>query len=243
MVKVGLCGFTIGAAEYYETFPLVEVQQTFYQPPAAATLARWRDQAPAAFEFTLKAWQLITHRAESRTYRRTTEPLSPAERTQCGAFQDTPVVRRAWQRTRDCARALRATAVLFQCPASFRPVTENVDNLRRFFAALDRPPSLRLLWEPRGPWEDELVTRLCRELGLVHVVDPWQRTSLTPELTYWRLHGIRNHYHTYSDAELRSLRDRLPGNGDCYVLFNNVPRAGDAVRFLRLLAAPRAPVH
>ena len=48
--------------EYFETFPLVEVQQTFYEPPAPRTLLRWREQAPDSFEFTMKAWQLITHR-------------------------------------------------------------------------------------------------------------------------------------------------------------------------------------
>ena len=33
-VKIGLCGFTIAIGEYPRRFPVVEVQQTFYQPPA-----------------------------------------------------------------------------------------------------------------------------------------------------------------------------------------------------------------
>jgi uncharacterized protein YecE (DUF72 family) len=36
---------------------VVEVQQTFYQPPRVATLEKWRLDAPANFEFTLEAWQ------------------------------------------------------------------------------------------------------------------------------------------------------------------------------------------
>jgi uncharacterized protein YecE (DUF72 family) len=39
-LRLGLCGFTIGAAAYFRQFRLVEVQQTFYEPPADATLAR-----------------------------------------------------------------------------------------------------------------------------------------------------------------------------------------------------------
>lgn len=39
-----MCGFTIGAAAYYKKFKVVEVQQTFYDPPPRATLERWRAQ-------------------------------------------------------------------------------------------------------------------------------------------------------------------------------------------------------
>src|SRR4051794_12441603 len=65
-VRVGLCGFTMAFADYVREFPVVEVQQTFYEPPGDATLVRWRRRAPLRFEFTLKAWQLITHEASSR---------------------------------------------------------------------------------------------------------------------------------------------------------------------------------
>jgi len=55
---------------YFGRFGLVEVQQTFYKMPKLETAARWRQQAPSDFEFTLKAWQLITHPSVSPTYRR-----------------------------------------------------------------------------------------------------------------------------------------------------------------------------
>ena len=68
-IKLGMCGFTIGAATYFKKFPVVEVQQTFYDPPPLATIERWGAQAPADFEFTMKAWQVITHFGTSRTYK------------------------------------------------------------------------------------------------------------------------------------------------------------------------------
>jgi uncharacterized protein YecE (DUF72 family) len=235
MIKVGLCGFTIGASRYFEQFPVVEVQQTFYEPPSTATMMRWRAEAPARFEFTMKAWQLITHRSTSNTYRRLKTPLTAAERAEAGAFQNTKTVMRAWEKSLDCAKLLRATAILFQCPASFRPEEENVANLRAFFAKIARPKNVRLLWEPRGKWPDALILELCRELDLTHVVDPFDRDTVTPELTYWRLHGIGNHYHVYTDEELRSLRARIAPDAETYVMFNNVPRVGDAERFERLV--------
>jgi uncharacterized protein YecE (DUF72 family) len=58
VIRLGLCGWTINAEEYLATFDTLEVQQTFYEPPSRETLARWRDQAPPGFVFTIKAWQL-----------------------------------------------------------------------------------------------------------------------------------------------------------------------------------------
>ncbi|MFN2384861.1 MAG: DUF72 domain-containing protein [Thermoanaerobaculia bacterium] len=233
---MGLCGFTIGAAEYPRHFDLVEVQQTFYEPPRTLTLSRWRAAMPPGFEFTLKAWQLITHQASSRTYRRLRTPLSPGEAEECGAFRWTPVVRRAWTRTLECARLLHATAVLFQCPASFRPTEENLDNLRRFFRETGPTPGLRYLWEPRGEWETALVESICRELDLTHVVDPFQARHAWPrDFVYYRLHGVSGARHVYTDDELRKLAAMLPGQGTAYVLFNNLPRFRDARRFRRLI--------
>ena len=202
MIKVGLCGWTIGINEYFERFPVVEVQQTFYHPPEPRTMLRWREAAPIGFEFTLKAWQLITHRATSSTYRRFKGQLTESEKDDCGSFQWTDVVRKAWNTTADCARILHASSVLFQCPASFRPLDENFDRMRRFFQSVERH-GLRFLWEPRGPWPADVLLTLCRELELVHVVDPFVNQSVTPELIYYRLHGITGARHVYSDAELR----------------------------------------
>jgi uncharacterized protein YecE (DUF72 family) len=228
--RVGLCGFTIGAAEYFATFDTLEVQQTFYEPPSKLTMTRWREQAPAGFVFTIKAWQVITHRGTSKTYRRL---RSEVDLSQCGAFQLNDTVRRAWEVTRDCARVLRAKAILFQCPASFRATEENVGNMRGFFGAIERMPDVHYLWEPRGAWPDAVVGDVCRELGLVHAVDPFVRASLTPEVTYWRLHGIGSHYRSYTDEELREAASRLPGEArEAYVMFNNIPRVGDAKRFM-----------
>src|SRR5215211_3770357 len=132
-VKTGCCGFRMARREYTSHFPVVEVQQTFYQPPQTQTLERWRAEAPPDFEFTLKAWMLITHEARSPTYRRLKRALTEEEREECGAFRPTAIVREAWDVTLACAEALRARRVLFQCPASFQPTKTNVTNLRRFF--------------------------------------------------------------------------------------------------------------
>ena len=237
-VRLGLCGFTFAFGEYVREFPVVEVQQTFYDPPREATIRRWRGQAPNRFEFTLKAWQLITHDAASPTYRRLRRPLAPDEQAQVGSFRLNDVTTAAWERTLRAARLLRATAVLLQCPRSFRPTDENVERLRAFLTTVERPDGVRVLWEPRGPWPADLVRSLCTDVGLVHVVDPFVDTTVTPEQTYFRLHGTTGARHVYTDDELDRLAEMLPERPGAqpYVLFNNLPRVGDARRFRQRLA-------
>ncbi|MET1127893.1 MAG: DUF72 domain-containing protein, partial [Thermoproteota archaeon] len=66
-VLSGCCGFPLSRKRYFERFNVVEVQQTFYDPPSADTLRRWREEAPKGFVFTVKAWQAVTHPSSSPT--------------------------------------------------------------------------------------------------------------------------------------------------------------------------------
>ena len=138
LIKTGCCGFPLPKVEYAERFPVAEVQQTFYEPPRISTLQRWRALVPADFEFTLKAWQLITHTAKSPTFRRLKTKLTPSQLEQCGSFQISPTVLWAWERTRACAEALSARYVLFQCPARFICTPTNIDQVRGFFNTIER---------------------------------------------------------------------------------------------------------
>ena len=88
--------------------------------------------------------------------------------------------------------------------------------------------------ERRLRWPDDLVADLCRECRLFHDVGPFVRPSLTPELTYWRLHGNGSHYAVYKDEELKQLGEWFPGSAEVYVMFNNFPRVKDAARFREL---------
>lgn len=204
MIRVGCCGFPEARDRYFAEFPLVEIQLAFYQPPRVETARGWREKAPEGFEFTLKAWQLITHEASSPTYRRLREKIPPERLAQCGGFRPTAEVHRAWERTAEIARVLQAAVILFQCPAAFRPTAENRRNLERFFRRLPRGKA-RLAWEPRGEWRPDEVARLCRDLDLVYCVDPFQGTVPEGEIRYYRLHGITGYRHRFTDEELSRL--------------------------------------
>lgn len=232
--KVGCCGFPVSWEKYFEALGVVEIQQTFYQPPKPQTARRWRDEAPDGFEFTVKAWQLITHEASSPTYRRLRTPLSEEERRQVDAFRWTDPVRRAWETTLQTARLLGADKVLFQCPAGFKPTQEHKDRMRRFFGGIERG-GLVCIWEPRGEWRPEEIAGLCQELNLVHCVDPFQAEPATSGLGYYRLHGIGGYRHEYTDGELAQLRGYAAAGSASYFLFNNVTMWDDALRLREVL--------
>jgi uncharacterized protein YecE (DUF72 family) len=232
-VFVGCCGWQESRARYFAEFPVVELQDTFYQPPSVELASKWRSAAPEGFRFSMKAWQLITHAASSPTYRRLKEAV--AKSGACGYFRPTDEVRAAWQRTLAIARALDAVAIVFQCPASFRETPANIANLTAFFEGIERDDRL-LAWEPRGPWRAEAVREICAKLDLVHCVDPFQAQPVHGQAVYWRLHGIGGYACRYSDEELERLREmvqrqRTAGRDPVYVMFNNTNMLEDARRF------------
>lgn len=229
-VNIGTCGFGRTKGEYFDLLHCVEIQHTFYQPPQIKTLERWRTEAPGGFEFTLKAWQLITHEAKSPTYKRLKRKLTETARADAGYFKPTPIVREAWEVTLASARALNAKSVLLQCPASFRPTTENIENFRSFLSMIDRG-GLNIVWEPRGKWDGEVVGELCRELELWHAVDPFEKASTTRDRCYFRLHGRGGWRYKYDDGELEELASMLPDDTPSYVFFNNREMLDDALRF------------
>ncbi len=234
-VAVGTCGFHVTKDKYARMFSCVEIQHTFYQPPQIKTLERWRAEVPEAFEFAVKAWQLITHEAKSPTYKRLKKKLTEKELTQTGRFQPTEIVKEAWETTRACAEALGAKTILFQCPASFKPYEENLENLEQFFSNVERG-KLIFAFEPRGEaWTDKIIKEVCDRFDLWHTVDPFSRITQTPAKIYYRLHGRGGWRYKYEPDELEELAALLPKNKTAYVFFNNIQMTEDALVFQEMV--------
>ncbi len=235
-VHVGCCGYPQPKKMYYEHFDLVEIQKTFYQLPRVKSAQAWRLEAPPSVEFTLLAWQLITHRPSSPSYRHLTVPVDEAKRDCYGSFKPTEEVCEVWEQTLEVAHALESEMVIFQAPPTFGPGPKNIANIREFFTKCRRD-GIHLGWEPKGTdWDPEEVGRLCRELDLIHVVDPIQGREKAGSIIYWRMHGIGGYRHQYTDQELRRFISilRKSKKKKAYVLFNNIHMWEDALRFQAL---------
>ncbi len=232
-IKIGCCGFPVARKRYYETYMVVELQQTFYQLPMLKTAQKWRQDAPPGFEFTMKVPQLITHETTSPTYRRYKIAIPQEESKNYGSFKPTKEVMNAWQDTKGFAEALGAKILVFQCPTSFTPSSENKKNLRRFFSTVERGDFI-FVWEPRGNWEAEDVKGLCKEFDLIHGVDPFKHEPLHGKLRYFRLHGKTGYNYHFTKQDLKWLKERWT-KGGVYFLFNNTSMFKDSCRFIALL--------
>jgi len=184
--EIGCAGFHMKMESYLQRFSTVEVQETFFDPPSRRTLARWRRTAPEGFSFVLKAWQVITHPADSPGYRKIQRPWLRDQADLCGHFQAGGVVQEAWETLREAAEALEARGIVFRTPASFTPSEENRRNMTRFFSSLERG-GRHLIWDPEGVWQDEEISSVCDDLGLIPAQDPLLASSSAGKPFYFRV--------------------------------------------------------
>jgi uncharacterized protein YecE (DUF72 family) len=221
---------------YFTRFDVVEVQKTFYTPLDVSVGERWRSLAPEEFEFCVKAWQGVTHPATSPTYKRFRGELERKENY--GFFQRTEEVMEAWKKTERVCSVLDAKYVLFQCPASFKPSVENIENMKWFFKSI-RNPVYKFVWEPRGKgWDDEVVSELCEKLDLIHCVDPFARKPVTHKVAYFRLHGSppgeKMYYYDYTKKDLLDLVRMSEGFDEVYCFFNNLNMYQNAIQLIEI---------
>jgi len=248
VIKVGCCGWGFyrgGLKEYHKKFGLVEVQQTFYRLPMVSTAQRWREEVPEDFEFTVKAWQALTHPPTSPTWRRSEMKRDELEGREFGWLRATKDNSEAWNETARICLALRARVCVLQTPPNFSCTPENVKNMKKFLSSIDRYDMV-LAWEPRGDWNEHPneIRKVCEELELVHVVDLMRREPVSDHpVSYIRLHGLNPREHDYNyrytDEDLRSLAKKVTAlarsHGEVYVMFNNIYMYQSAEKLEKLL--------
>ncbi|MHC5114280.1 MAG: DUF72 domain-containing protein [Planctomycetota bacterium] len=207
-IRIGTSGFCMPPREYHETFDVVEL--TAARSLSLTEAQRWRAEAPEDFRFVMRAPPEIAREA----------------------FADTPDVRRRWKATVELAAALASPMVVLATPRGFRPTDEHVDRLIRFcqWAHRDR---LRLAWEPRSDaWTDDLVRKLCVELSLTHVADPFERRCMRPRPPVYRVHGGGGAADACGEDDFERLR-ALCTEPLTYCLFSTSTRGDDARAFAR----------
>ncbi|MEU8217810.1 DUF72 domain-containing protein [Micromonospora taraxaci] len=240
-------------AYYARQFPLVEVDATYYSPPAEATARLWADRTPAGFTFNVKAFSLLTgHPTKvSALYK----DLRPETDKKNVYPDDLPAqsYEEVWTRFLSALDPLveagKLGALLFQFPPWF---TIKRANKQYLLEVAKRCAPLRPVYEFRhaswfdGDNADETLTFL-REHQLPYVcVDMPQghRSSLPPvlaataDLAVMRFHGHSDKwtskdihekfgYH-YSKRELADwapkLRELADEAGQTHVLMNNCYR-------------------
>ena len=201
---------------YAARFDTVEVNNSFYRLPEAATFRAWRERSPAGFLFAVKASRYLTHMKKLK------DPEQPLE-----LF---------FSRAGELGRKLGP--VLYQLPPRW-PV--NLERLDAFLATL--PPRVRHAIEFRNPswYTPEVLRRLERArvaLCLHDMAGSESAREPVGPFAYVRFHGSGARYGGgYPDEQLRDwaqwVRLRIREGRPVYAYFNNdvgghAPR--DAVR-------------
>ncbi|WP_440060141.1 DUF72 domain-containing protein [Thermogladius sp. 4427co] len=244
-IKIGCCGFPVSRKKYYGEFNVVELQNTFYDLPSIDWAENLRSEAPGDFEFTIKAWQVITHPASSPTWKKMRRKPR-GDTSNYGFLKPSNENLEALRETVRVAEALKSKIIVLQTPPSLPYSRESVEWVREFFSkASDIAQGFILGWEPRGEWSKarELYD-IIEEFGIVHIVDPFRATPHLGKggVVYFRLHGIGgsevNYRYKYTDDDLKRLHEivsKYSVDREVYVLFNNVYMFDDAARFKRLI--------
>ena len=207
----------------------MEVNSTFYRLASRDAVARWVQQTPDGFVFTLKASRFLTH------MKRLTDMAQGVERF--------------YERIEPIVHSPKLGPVLWQLPESFK---RDDDRLAAALAAL--PPG-RHAFELRHPsWFAEPVYDLLRAHDAALAIGddprrPWiDDVVITAGWTFLRFHyGQTGERGDYAEAELRAWATRVAQLGrsvDVYAYFNNDWEAfapANASRMLELLgSAPYA---
>ena len=186
---------------YASRFPVVEVNNSFYQLPKEQTFDRWKAETPVGFRFAVKASRYITH---IRRLRDCAEP-----------------VKLFWSRATHLGDKLGP--VLFQFPPNF---SVEAARLREFLSIL--PREMRPAFEFRDDsWRDDEVLALLDYAGAAWVLADrpgWQvPLQLSGGWSYIRFHQGRPTHPGYTRRKLRTWADRVAGLDakDVFVFFNN----------------------
>jgi uncharacterized protein YecE (DUF72 family) len=192
--------------EHYATlFDTVEVNTTFYRLPLRTSVARWVEQTPPAFLFTVKMSRYVTH------IKRLTD-LGQG-------------LARFYERIEPLAGTPKLGPVLWQLPASFR---RDDDRLGAALAAL--PPGRHCFEFRHQSWFADEVYALLRSYDVALVIGdhpqrPFQSDELTAGWTFVRFHyGSRGRNGNYSQRELEGWARRIETwleQADVYAYFNN----------------------
>jgi uncharacterized protein YecE (DUF72 family) len=194
---------------YAAQFPIVEVDSTYYAPPAEQQARLWAERTPEGFRFDVKAYSLLTgHPAKLQSLWSDLRDDLPDEvrqkRNIYASHLEPTQLDEAWRRFHDALRPLheagRLGAVLFQYPPWFTPKRQNREEIETL---RDRLPDYRICVELRSPrWFAQARDRdrtidLMRGSGLSLVcVDAPSVSELPrilevtdPDLFVMRFHG------------------------------------------------------
>lgn len=228
-IRLGCAGWSIPAPQaaefpgegthlsrYALRFGMAEINSSFYRPHLPRTYAKWAEQVPDNFRFSVKFPKSVTHGLRLVGAAATIAEFA----SQVGCL----------------GKSLGA--VLVQLPPS---LALDARVAVEFFSAMRDHIAAPIVCEPRHvSWFDDAAAGIWEEFGVSRVAADPARVPAAAlvsgggKLRYWRLHGSpRVYYDAYDDAQLAAwgsqIRAATAAGNDCMVVFDNTA-AGHATR-------------
>jgi uncharacterized protein YecE (DUF72 family) len=188
---------------YAREFDTVEINNSFYRLPSAATFDTWRKQAPPGFLYAVKASRFLTHMKKLK------DPEEP--------------IRRFFERASRLGNMLGP--VLYQLPPRWQV---NLPRFEHFLAVL--PQGYAHVVEFRdASWLLEDTFQLMERYHVAHCIHDMQPLHIPIRITaspiYIRFHGDPTRGGDYQRATLetwaRHIDDWRSQTLDVFVYFNN----------------------
>lgn len=93
---------------------------------------------------------------------------------------------KAWKAAVGVARVLKAKWWVVRTPAEVRPTRRARDDMAKLFRRLDES-GMRVAWEPRGVWDEQVAAETAASLGVHLVQDMAREDPLSERVLYTRL--------------------------------------------------------
>ncbi len=240
-IYIGCCGLAgLTLKKYAQNFKVIELQTTFYRLPQLKTAQKWRMEVNDEFEFSIKAFQGITHPITSPTWKRAGNQKPIKDIDKYGHLNPTPQNFHCWEEIMAIYKVLKSRVCVIQLPSSFKCNEENAKRITQFFKSVERPEILAIEVRDESWFEKPSILRSAlEEINGIHIVDPLVRRSvLESKVAYFRLHGLgkKLYNYKYTDDDFKRLIEIIQNMScsECYVMFNNLYAKDDAIRFKKL---------
>ncbi len=211
----------INELEYYsQFFNTVEINSSFYRPPATAYVDNWARRTPEGFLFAVKLWQKFTH---PKMYKEAYGEEAVISQRDVDEFNRSlePLVKHG-----------KLGALLAQFPPSFKNdgySQQLIDAINKAFPTCPLAVELR----HRSWSDDDAIEKFLREnkITWVQIDEPKFQSSVASEVpvtadtAYFRFHG-RNakdwwtgdsetrYRYLYSPEEITGLAERVKATGE-----------------------------
>ena len=174
---------------YAHVFETVELNNSFYRQPKDAAWDRWREMAPPAFRFAVKANRFLTH------IKRLKDVEQPLERFLRGAER----------------LKVHLGPILYQLPPNFVCDVANWNRLDAFLAMLPKRHD-HVIEFRHDSWHTEAVLGLLRRHEVAFCCHDMKGLhpplAMTADVAYIRLHGVA-YGGNYGGAALKTWADRV----------------------------------